>query len=182
MYEVENFIYTELQSTFRKLEDKHGVAEKDRFRMCKYFGACTARMEEVLVLENLVTLGFTSHDRLKSVDWEHAASATRELAKLHALSMALKDESSEEFRKLLEYFQVIGMEIESMNAFFEGAKANALKSVRLENVERLTKFLNGKDFGHIWDDYNALKVQVLVHGDFRPSNMLHRKRNVSRIR
>lgn len=60
--------------------------------------------DDVLVLEDLNASGYTVADRMKQLDYDHTLAYIRQLAKLHASSVALHEEKS-------EYIESIGKEL-----------------------------------------------------------------------
>lgn len=122
IYDAEQYAYTVLKKIFVEIEDRHNVAEEDRLVMPTYYGANSTPREEMLVLEDLSIEGFTMQDRFKSIDWQFAASAVRELAKFHALGMAFEKQYPDEFQKFLIRFKTVWITQETFDLFWKVSK------------------------------------------------------------
>lgn len=176
MYENEEFFYTKLSKTYKGLEEKHGVPEDHRLVIPKFYSSNSKIYEEAVVLENLVAKGYGSYDRFKSVDWEHAASIVEVLAKFHALSFAYQKEKPEEFEEIAKklYFHKTDHD-ESVKESFQKVVQKSLAPLCDEHKVAVAKFLEegGDD---LYVKYNRpLGKRVIIHGDYRTSNLLFKK-------
>lgn len=178
VFTIENYVYTKLAKTFEALEEERGVPEFHRLKFTKYFGYYDGKHEEVLVLENLMAHGYSPFDRLQSIDWEYSASAVSELAKFHALSLAYSEIYPEEYKEILETlrFEVPKDGLEKMAT---GSFKLALDNVQPENKVLFENFRNT-----IMSNIDMFPPKpsfrsVIIHGDFRGSNLLHRVLSVS---
>ncbi|KAG7301170.1 hypothetical protein JYU34_014018 [Plutella xylostella] len=179
LFNNERFFYTELKKVYEALQDKHGVEQEHRMVFPKFYGYKDTYLEEIIVLEDLVAGGYGSHNRLKSVSWEYAAAAVSQLAKFHALSFAFQDEQPEEFARVADgrQFQTPDAHDDENNPWRKMA-GGALKVVRDEYRGRLQAFLeNNLDREKFVSYYRPRARCVLAHGDFRPSNLLCRRKD-----
>lgn len=181
-YANERYAYSELLKVYRELEEKSGILEHHKLAVPKYYGADPTYMRETLVLEDMACLGFTMHHRSEPVSWEFAAAAVTELSKLHALSLAFQHNNPTAFDKVANMFpHGVFSDSEGIHVFYNSAVKTALASVRKENVEKLRRFLDGTNVAEFGEAYNALRKPVIIHADFRPSNMLRRRKDVSSL-
>ena len=177
MYDVERFAYTKLSTIYASLEEENGVPEEHRLHFTKCYGFDASRNQEILILENLLALGYGPHDRFHSYDWEYAYSAVKDMAKMHALSLAFSQKNPEEFEKTLEDLKMDFSESDAMvNSTKELVKVS-LDKVDPKYRDALEKFMEGKPNPD--EMTGAITRPVIIHGDFRGSNLLHRVREVS---
>ncbi|XP_022820622.1 uncharacterized protein LOC111352141 isoform X5 [Spodoptera litura] len=174
IYETENYAYTELIKFYETLEKESGVPEEDKLIFCKFYGFDPSPYREILVLENLLPQGYGPHDRFHSIDWPYAATAVRELAKMHALSFAFAKRHPEEFEKTFS----------SLKGIWEGLPYEHVEPHRIEcaarvlNPKHLDKFINcmkRRQFP-ILNLWRHTDFKVIIHGDYRGNNLLHKVR------
>jgi hypothetical protein len=176
LFEVESYVYTKLSKVFKKIEELNNVPEEHRLFMPKYYGGCETFLEEVLVLQDLSLDGFTTHDRLKSMNWEYASKSMEQLAKLHALSFAFEQMYPEEFE---EATKILVRDLPEANSpiadMMQGSINKIIGIVREENRERIKIFFETKNtMEKTAMYYKPLKKPVLAHGDYRMSNLMHK--------
>ncbi|KAJ8716960.1 hypothetical protein PYW08_005359 [Mythimna loreyi] len=171
-YKAEQFVYTKLAKIYASLEEENGVPEEHRLYFTKFYGFDPSDYQETLVLENLLAHGYGPHDRLRSVNWEYASSAIADLAKMHALSFALKKHNPEEFEKVLSFLKLDWEQFTSMDAMFRKTITVALENVKPEYKEALGKFLENQEIPFMI--YKSIGKTCLVHGDYRGDNLLNR--------
>ncbi|XP_053615059.1 uncharacterized protein LOC128677917 [Plodia interpunctella] len=174
LFDTERFAYEELAKLFSKIEDKHKIPEEDRLILSKYYGSNSNVFEETIVLENLCEKGYTLHDRLKSVDWPYASKAVEVLAKFHALSMCLAEKYPDTFKRYCEHLK---SSLESLainfSKGFELFLPYSIEEVNDKNKEKLKAFFNKED-NTIESQFKPVRRTVFAHGDYRPSNLMHR--------
>lgn len=175
IYSREFVFYNEILNVYKRLEDEYNVTERSRLRIAKYYGCNKEYLKESIVLENLSKKGFVCYDRFKSVDWSYACESVKQLAILHASSFAYAQERPREFGEIVRKLEFI-----YPKGFLEKVIDNALAVVKEDYRERFSGFLveNLKD-----EKYEMFfkpgKIKALIHGDFRPSNLMHRVLEVS---
>ncbi|XP_022828838.1 uncharacterized protein LOC111357884 isoform X1 [Spodoptera litura] len=175
IYETEHFFYTKLGKTYRTIEDQCGIPTKLRLNVSKYYGSINKLKEEVMVLEDLVAAGYKAYDRFKSIDWPYAHAATRELAKLHACSWAYAKQDPEEFEDVMKNVMFdVDMNNENMQIFMTSMTNKAIEAVHDENKNKLKKYFESFDVESYADTFKRSRRLVLGHGDFRPSNLMHK--------
>lgn len=183
VYEIESFAYTKILKAFERLENEHQVPEEHRLVFSKFYGYNPSVYEETIVLENLVKVGYQSYDRFKSIDWPYTKSALRDLAKMHALSLAYSEYHSVEFMEIIEELQnKWKSENRQIKDYYKSLMTKAVDKTRAKNRDKLRRFFDGVDgdvFGTLYNKWG--RRPVIGHGDFRPSNLLHRTRDVSTL-
>ncbi|CAG5019939.1 unnamed protein product [Parnassius apollo] len=88
IFETEMFFYSELLKQFQEMENQHNVPTEHRLTTAKFYGCDREHLKEIIVLEDLSSQGFDTHDRLKSFDWNYASKSVTELSKLHTLYLS----------------------------------------------------------------------------------------------
>lgn len=177
MFETEMYFYTELLKHYQDLEEKHNVPKQHRLATVTFYGCNKEYLKEILVLEDLSSHGFDIHDRFKSFDWEYAATSIVELAKFHALSIAFSKEMPDEYKSLADMLS-FEMDSENFKPMMENMTRTALSVVKEENRGRLEAYLLTTKELKYTHYYRPLNCPVVIHGDFRPSNLMHRVREV----
>ncbi|XP_063534755.1 uncharacterized protein LOC134744775 [Cydia strobilella] len=178
VYETEALFYSELAVNFERLYNMCQVPVEDRLCIPKYYGHLLVPFEEILVLENLEAKGFKSFDRMKTFNWDYASTAVTQLAKFHALGLALRDENPHEFTRIVGNFKFDLYENqEMMNSFLKLAIENACEGLKSDHKQRLQKFFASTENIATLMTMMTNDEFFLVHGDYRPSNLMHRRRN-----
>nr|XP_049701036.1 uncharacterized protein LOC110377940 isoform X3 [Helicoverpa armigera] len=180
-YDTEKFAYTTLFKIYKALEEEHGVPEEHRFPFVKFYGFDTsAQYLETMVLENLITQGYEAFDRFKSYDWEYASAAVTELAKFHALSYAFQKKDPEEFQKTLDRAKLDWLAV-GVEGMLKKSGALALGAIRPEHKRSLEKFLSRNINEVFIDFFKPSRTTVIIHGDYRGSNLVHRVRKDGKV-
>ncbi|XP_069361560.1 uncharacterized protein [Maniola hyperantus] len=174
IFEIESFAYNVLLTKYKELEEKHNVPEEHRLVTPKFYSSSEEYLREAIVLEDLSASGYITYDRFKSIDWEYASKSIQNLAKLHALSIAWSIEDPEGF-KATDTISMVDA-LDGIMAYLATVITNALEVTREENKERLSKFAQkireDRDFMVMF--YKPIKRPVIGHGDYRPSNLMHK--------
>ncbi|CAK1550261.1 unnamed protein product [Leptosia nina] len=174
VFKTEIFFYTNLVKTYREIELRHGVPEDERLVTTKFYGSNDEYLKETLVMEDLTAKGYEMFDRFTTFDWEYAKEAIKQLAKLHALSITYSLEKPEEFEKKTESL-VIKFNADCMQDMMKGNIANSMTAVKEEYKDRVEKFfeemMSAEKFFFLTQAHKRL---VLAHGDYRPSNLMHK--------
>ncbi|XP_023307518.2 uncharacterized protein LOC111689277 [Lucilia cuprina] len=116
---TENAVYKYLGPAIRSLQLEAGIPENELFDgFPAYYGSrislnpnsTKVDRDAVLVQENLQTSGFKAGNRHKPFDLQHTKLILREMAKYHALPIALRLKKPEEFNKYIRpYFRKFNM-------------------------------------------------------------------------
>ncbi|XP_047989558.1 uncharacterized protein LOC125228898 [Leguminivora glycinivorella] len=174
-FNTEVFVLTKVANAYEKLQDKHGIIERYTFpKIIKH----ECDNIPTVVLENLAPKGYECYDRFKSVDWNYASKCVETLARFHALSFALKKECLDEFQLAGDFLDSKWIETNFRSAVWEGANDGALAAVNKEDKEKVSKVLEGAvGISKLWELSEPLKTSVLIHADYRPSNIMHKEVN-----
>ncbi|KAI8420508.1 hypothetical protein MSG28_008985 [Choristoneura fumiferana] len=167
----------ELAVKFREIENRHEIEDRDRVLLPKFYGGSTTFREETIVLEDITSRGFIAHDPRLPFGWEYASKVVEQLAKFHALSFVYSLENPAEFTKILEDnpYHIFDTKI-MRDVLFDMTVPVALKALEGENRERLKNYLDSKDrFEEMLQLYRQAPKRVIVHGDFKTSNLMHRR-------
>ncbi|CAD0202865.1 unnamed protein product [Chrysodeixis includens] len=175
---TEAYCYTTLWNTYRALEDENGLQDEDRLMFTKSYGFDLTMPQETALLENLSAQGYENFDRRKSIDWSYAASAVTELAKLHSLSFAYRQSNPEEFDSVVAYVKKDWNEV-AMACFEQIGLTNAIKYANPEHLEALENYLSERLRNVLVHSFAPISHTVLVHADYKPSNLMHRVLEVS---
>ncbi|XP_063366141.1 uncharacterized protein LOC134654601 [Cydia amplana] len=180
-FTTELYFFTKLKKQYERIEDKHNILEDHRVRMPKLYGCCDKYLSETLVLEDLVAQGFENFDRQQPADLEYVTAAIDLMAKFHALSLAFHDDDPVSFK---EASDMLTMDVSKMEPIVPIMKpksiANALAAAEGdENREKLEKIFKQEPclFLKFMDTFRSINRNILVHGDFKPNNLMHRRRN-----
>ena len=177
LYESEQFAYTKLAKIYASLEEDNAVPEEHRLSFSKLYGFDPTKYQETLVLENLLAHGYGPHNRFQSISWEYASSAVADLAKMHALSFAFSKQYPEVFDKTLVDLKFNWEEFVSMEVTLQKMIGIAVKNVNSQHRDSFQKFMESQK--NPLKIYAPIRSKVIIHGDFRGDNLLHRAREVS---
>ncbi|KAJ2948774.1 hypothetical protein O0L34_g8033 [Tuta absoluta] len=176
LYFLEAYFYKKLMKIYKALEARANVPDEDAFVIPKFYGCNTNLYEETIILENLTSLGYGTHSRFVSVDWKHAASSVETMAKLHALSFAYQNENPKEFDEVCKDIVFVeNKQDDASKAFWENLVERALSVVQEKYKPKIVKLLEDAGEDGIWKFRRPLGTKTIVHGDFRPSNMLYKR-------
>lgn len=175
-YDIERFAYEDLLKQYEKIQNDHDVPISQRLRIPKFYGCNPNRFEETIVLEDLAAQGFTTYDRLKSIDWDYAAKSVEALARFHALSVAYNKENPEKYKTILETMKLQEDSFaELLESSFDKQKETAINGTWENNKSRLKNYMDTKvNAKTLVKFYLSNPKNILCHGDFRPSNLMHR--------
>lgn len=178
MYKREIFIYKEIALIYNTLQEKNNVPDEEKFKFAKYYASNDKWMEEAIILENMLVKGYCSMSHLKFFDWEYASKAIKELAKLHALSFAFEKDNPELFSEIVVVKDDYMLKRPYNKEHEKKIHARLLKTIsdriNPENAEKCKKFLDTFD-RNIWSELTKKQRRsVLIHGDYRQSNLLGR--------
>ncbi|XP_059051602.1 uncharacterized protein LOC131846341 [Achroia grisella] len=175
LFDIERFAYNDLLKKYAKIQDKNNLHDDNRLVWPKFYGCNPKLYEETIVLENLAKKGYVTYNRLKSIDWAYASKAVESLAKFHALSIAYGEENPEEYAKLMAKMKFKSSGVQEMGNAYEKLAGMALAVTKDENKERLKKYIEKKgSLVNMTKFYQPTGIKLLTHGDYRPSNLMHK--------
>ncbi|XP_014221291.2 uncharacterized protein LOC106648725 [Trichogramma pretiosum] len=188
----EVFAYEQIIPAYRQLEREAGVAESDLIDIAPtYYGS---RMsldpsqtdlvddDSLLLVENLCTRGYYNCNKAEGTDKEHAVKALTELARFHAIGIAMKQKKPDLFREIVEYSRKAGIDWGQMDKAYRILLDNfrtqlhdELK-VNLDLIEERVAFSIG---GKTYSEEPSEPWATICHGDFWLNNMLFHKEEVT---
>lgn len=174
VYDIERYVYRKLVNIYKQIEERHQLPEEHRLVIPKFFGHSETYLEEVMVLQDLSVDGFTTCDRLKSIDWDYASTTVKELAKLHSLSLAFQKEYPDEYKEALKVLVWNIKDTVSVGLVHQRMNDNMVSMIREENRPRLQRFFEKLDEETFANYYEPLKRPVIIHSDFKPCNLMHK--------
>ncbi|CAG9795985.1 unnamed protein product [Diatraea saccharalis] len=176
IYFTEQYVYRKLAGVYEKIEDKHQVTSEHRFVFPVVYGYSDTDMEEVIVMQDLTAEGFTVQDRFSSFDWHYASAAVQQIARFHALSIAMQHDFPADYAELTEKIKFQKTLDQSMSGMFLQTVYKSVELVKEEYKERLREYLKIYLPKAIATYHDTPPRPVLNHGDFRMSNIMHKKR------
>ncbi|KAF2886732.1 hypothetical protein ILUMI_19441 [Ignelater luminosus] len=176
IYEREIRMYTSIFPAYYDFEKEKGI--KIPFPLTpRCYGAFTNCNPEILILENLSTLGYQSWNKKLQMQDSHVRVALKEYGRYHALGFVIQDQNPTLFKKLTDNFDnsfEIFMKRGGMFYSFIQKIQLALNAIdSSSNVfRRYEEFLNGieQKFTDVLakdDKYNSI-----LHGDSWCNNMM----------
>lgn len=175
-FKNEIFIYATLVPIYREMEKANNFNELDSF-MVKCFNTLLYDNQEVLLLEDLKSLGYELHDILKPFNIDHLKLTFEKYGKLHAFGLAYRETHSEEYNKMrltlksrkiatLSFYNVLFDVCEdTVNSVLKAEGKDFLNSLRQDAPEGFrNKF---SEFCHL-DEPNS----VIIHGDSWRNNFM----------
>ncbi|XP_045502108.1 uncharacterized protein LOC123699242 [Colias croceus] len=176
MFDTEILFYTYIIKTYKQIEEKHNVPIEHRVVVPELYGINDEYLKETVVMENLMCKGYQMFDRFKTIDWNYTQESLTQLAKLHALSIAFSIEQPEEFEEKTKNLKMNN----DMSAMKDAMAMTLMKiqeSAKDEHKDRLKQFVeNAMVPENIEYMMKPIKRMILNHGDYRPSNLLHKLR------
>ncbi|XP_053985536.1 uncharacterized protein LOC128879975 [Hylaeus volcanicus] len=185
-FKKELLFYSVMAKEFEELQLECGLKEESLSIIApKYFGGRLGLRnpdqfddQALIVLENLKYSGYTTEDRLMGLDKKHIEFALTELAKLHALTIALKTKKPSLFEKL-----EAGVLEDPVNETAEKCVMDMIRKAEedIKDIEEAKPYLDRVtrtiEFG-VQLNKNAKKPEepwaTLVHHDFWVNNMMFR--------
>ncbi|CAG9824035.1 unnamed protein product [Phaedon cochleariae] len=98
-YMREIFVYEQVFAKFKKFQEEYRISEPFQ-SYPKLYGTCDTESSECLVMENLRESGYKLWNRKLPMNPEHLTAVMKEYAKLHAVSLAMKEKQPEAFKEL----------------------------------------------------------------------------------
>ncbi|XP_076625464.1 uncharacterized protein LOC143343935 [Colletes latitarsis] len=185
-FKKELLFYSKMAKEFVNLQLESGMREEAlNIITPKYFGGRLGIRDPenfdeqaLIILENLKYSGYSTEDRILGLDKKHAEFALEELAKLHALTIALKIKKPQLFQKITS--EVL---VDVMNETTEKCVIDMIRKAQtdIKDIEEAKPYLDRVnrtiEFG-IQLNKNAKKPEepwaTLVHNDFWVNNMMFR--------
>ncbi|CAG9863299.1 unnamed protein product [Phyllotreta striolata] len=181
MYLREILVYSEVFPAIEDFQREYNI--KNRFKHYpELYNICKEYKKEVLVLQNVKTLGYQLHEKTKLHNLDHILYVLRTYAKWHGASLALKTKKPELFHNLtkemtdlMRTILIDSKMIESFGDYFTKAldllKRNGREEVakKIEEYCDLEKILTKLTLS---TDKDAEKEAVILHGDCWNNNIM----------
>lgn len=185
VFRREALMYNEILPSFAKFQREKGLADGEGF--VAYPNCYVAIADEendqlVVIMDDLRPQQFAMWPKQETVPADHSYCIVEQLAKLHAISFAMKQQQPHEYEKLKKYNDI-------MLDFFRNTGATAAFEASFD------KIISSLDDQRHIDIMNELKTNVLAiaeactgegvcepfgvigHGDCHNNNILYRHKN-----
>ncbi|XP_059058062.1 uncharacterized protein LOC131851564 [Achroia grisella] len=167
-HSMELFVYREPLRYYKKLQEEAGIPIEDRYNITKFYEESNSQF---IILENLVSQGYTSVNRMDPITLNFAEQSVKQLAKFHSLAFVLKNKHPDYFDKKirsLEFKVDFGDKWKTFIKNIFSASTQELSSdIRKKTDAFLPIFL--ERFPQYYQDKS---VECLCHGDYRANNIL----------
>ncbi|CAH2041961.1 unnamed protein product, partial [Iphiclides podalirius] len=176
IFRTERYVYTELAKVYDDIQRRHAVPPEHRFVFPKFFGCTTEQGSETVLTEDLCARGYSCYDRFTLTDWEYASTSMQTLARFHALSFAYEKEQPEEFQRVAKELESkMGSESENLKKFWVQLVESSLAVIEEDKRDRVRKIVY--DEKAMKNYAKPVEKVVIVHGDYRLSNLLFRRQD-----
>lgn len=182
----ESLAYEQFLPLTQCFQQERAVPQEQRFH--HYAQCLRTRLDEpneCIVLEDLCAAGYRLHDRFAELTPAHASLVMRAYAKLHAVSLALKQQQPQRLRPFQQMVDIFAQRRgdHALHVYFEQLKQNALGALRpLEDAPALQRlqayFARGSYFDlllELLSGNNCEPYAVVCHGDSWNNNLLYRQ-------
>ncbi|KAF2893917.1 hypothetical protein ILUMI_12260 [Ignelater luminosus] len=178
VFDREIYMYNTVIPAFQRFEKERNLPPFSGSAKC--YKACMVDKSEALILENLKEAEYSVWERRLPMEHDHVSLVMAEYGRFHTISLAMKDQEPERFKKLTEnMYDIFAMFMEKANfmKMFENQCRKALDSLDVVTDkkayttfktfidEELHKFIN--NLPKLVDKYS-----VILHGDCWANNML----------
>ncbi|CAG9564331.1 unnamed protein product [Danaus chrysippus] len=168
---TEKFVYNQLIPLYKNLQKD--LDEEHKFIFPEFYGFNDVYGKEIVILENVLESGYKPYSRFKSMDWDHGRVCVEALARFHALSFALRKSDPEGFQKIATDM-ALRSDTQSMEHYnlyqFVTMVEDAGRFLKDDHLDKVRKLMYCK--GNFEKFKKPLSTPVIVHGDYRLSNLL----------
>lgn len=185
LFKREVLIFKELFPIFQKFQEEHNIPVNDKEGFWSNPKGYYCHYDEedpkksVIVMEDLTINNFEGKDEFTPSDFDHTSKLFEELAKFHALSLAIKQKKPELLEKFKHEKNII-CEIMQSKSMKHIAPRNLMLVAKLfqQEDEIREKLLSYKD--DLWlkvaanlDEAALLPHSIICHGDVWINNVLY---------
>ncbi|KXJ77777.1 hypothetical protein RP20_CCG006579 [Aedes albopictus] len=186
LFEREVFVYQRLLPTFSQFQEEHdilpGTEEFIYAPTCHYAYFDAKKREGLLILEDVGRRLFGNRKKYEPIDYDHGRLAMVQLGRFHAVSLALKDQLPEVFKRFQQLEDVTRDQVTSMEGFKEIMELSFEQAIETLNVHEVTKKdkLNRlktnfvEELKMVADSELSEPFCVMCHGDYSSSNVMYR--------
>lgn len=185
-FEREAVMYNKVLPMITKFQRDKGLAEDDCFvsyPKC-YAAVADAKTDQfAIIMEDLKANGFVMWPKRQPAPPDHLKRILEELAKLHAVSFALKDQKPEIYEELQKFNDLFGPSLDKgLKIMIKDACARAVDVLEKEEHIEILKKLETDPSGYYKNSATVQGFGVLGHGDCWINNMMFKyKPGVSRV-
>ncbi|XP_055636016.1 uncharacterized protein LOC129775363 isoform X2 [Toxorhynchites rutilus septentrionalis] len=185
LFEREVYIYQQLLPAFGEFQREHGIeqtAEEFVFAPNCYYAYYDAKCREgILILEDVSRRLFGDRSRFGATDYDHGRLVMVQLGRLHAVSLALKEQHPKLFGRFQQLGDVTKEQVLAMDEFksvmdlsFDQAIAtlNVHETAKKEKLAKLKRSFV-EDLRAIGDGEQSEPFCVVCHGDYSGSNFMY---------
>ncbi|XP_031781522.1 uncharacterized protein LOC100116463 [Nasonia vitripennis] len=183
----EIYVIQTLAPMYKQLEREVGLEEDEIIDIFpKIYAGRLSRNEEtpdvadedaVMLLENLKVRGYDTMNRMKGLDFEHAVIAITQLARYHALGMALRHKKPKEFaeaQKIIDNFPFDMTDIKQFEDVIDHTIEVVCSDQRLVQYEQKIRGLITEQNGfESFMEIEKIEPWISInHGDFWVNNIM----------
>lgn len=188
LFERESYVYRQVFPTYADFQRSKGLTEDDvdgffRYPICHAIVADAALDRYAIVMEDLKEAKYVMFDKYQVVDWEHIRFFISELAKMHAVAFALRDQQPKVFKPYSELKCVfLDCIFKNQQKMMEGFQTTlfgmAVESLHPDELElrRKVQALGDNFVEHMGDCVRLSEerepLSVVNHGDCWINNMM----------
>lgn len=187
VFTSEAFAYNKLLPTFLEFQKEKGLLEHECFTSFPncYLATCNPEKEEYLVImDDLRPEGFKMWPKTESLPIDHCRLVIQELAKLHAVSYALRDQKPEvfdEFKNLRDSLQkLLNITNNHMKEHFDRMYDQVIGSLKSDEHKAILEHIKGNMVKYSDDIFNIdahKEIGVVCHGDCWNNNFIFKYSN-----
>ncbi|XP_058983196.1 uncharacterized protein LOC131800389 [Musca domestica] len=153
----------------------------------RFYFSLREEFHEAICMSDIQEEGFYMHDRFKLLTREHVALTMRIYGKLHATSLAIKDQSPEKIQDLKCIVDIFEQRKDDpqLNDYFESLKKTALDCFDREREsfywEKLNAYFSRGSFYNLMlmllEPRTSEPLSVICHGDCWINNIMYKTEN-----
>ncbi|CAG4946402.1 unnamed protein product [Parnassius apollo] len=174
IYSNEVYVYSELAKVFTYLQNEASIPDNERFKMANSYNESN---DKAIILENLVTKGYKSFNRLEVMSLKFAELSVEQLAKFHGLSFVMQRKRPDFYEKRIKNKKWPVKFDSDWNVFITNICNKAIEVLDSKVQGKVKKLL--PTFGETYRRYlnDNAPVWVLCHGDVKVNNIMMKEIN-----
>lgn len=179
LFEREIYMYTKVLPAFVRFQRERGLSETESFLAFPKVYMCEVSEETdsyILIMEDVRVNNFVMWPKEELISLDHELLILREMAKLHAISFAMKDQQPNEFddfKKLHDvHYKAV---IDSRKKWFVTLIDRVINGLdRLDHKNHMEKFRENcaKKMEYLLLELPRTETSVILHGDCWNNNFL----------
>ncbi|XP_063827840.1 uncharacterized protein LOC135077229 [Ostrinia nubilalis] len=169
-FKKENFMYSEFRKNIDEVQEEANIPVEERYTLVKSYASTDS---DTIVMDNLEAKGFVIYPHQDVMPLKFAELAMQRLAKFHSLTFILKERRPKFFEeKVKTLHHPVFYKKKSCREFFDNLSQISLNFLSPCQKEKMVEFLPTT-----YDKYEKYLLDpadtwTLVHGDYRPSNIM----------